>query len=372
MNERTPCRHALTRHVFVLTALCTGVLSSCAGTGSSFGMTRGASNEGRRALDIDCVGAFSFSPDGRYMASSDGRTLRVRKSPSGRPHETFDVREAQGDGGTSVSFSPDSRWLAASVNGDTAVKVFDTADWKEHANYLVDSGRVGAIAFSSDGAELAIGTSSSMIELLNLAGGGRRVLRKARGATAQDSTAISFLAYGAGDRTLLANAGGDVISIDRAQGDVLWSRPEERVLALAPDGRRLIAVSIETGLARLYDLTTSNEPGLLCTIHDPAAPSVAETAVFAADGAWIGVGFARHFVGTHWQELEFYRLTPESGGNTASGGAGEKLRAEQIRSLRAGEPRRMTVSPDGKLLCLCTVPIAAIYELGYLLPKDRL
>jgi WD40 repeat protein len=370
MNHPTQVRPSAAPRILALALMSAVILSACAGGGSSFGMTRAASNEGRRALDIECAGDFVFSPDGRYMASSNGRRLRVRESPSGRPHETLEIwNSGDANTGTSLAFSPDGRWLASSARGDSAVMVFDTAEWKEHAKYLLELGRVGAIAFSRDGSELAIGSTSSMIELCTVASGARRVLRKPHTRADQQPAPISFLAYGDGDRTLLANAGGDVIDIDRAQGDILWSRSEERILAVSADAQRLISVSTVTGLPLLVGVSGDSEPAVLCTIHDPAAPSVASSAVFAADGSWIGVGFRRDFLGTNWQELEFYRVLPASLGKATADGAGETMRAEQIRSLRAGEPRRITVSPDGKLLCLCLIPIAGIYELGYLLPR---
>jgi WD40 repeat protein len=307
------------------------------------------------------------------MAASDGRTLRVRKSPSGRPHETLEVRDGEsGLAGECIAFSHDSRYLASSCRGESAVRVFDTSTWDEIATHPLDSGKITAIAFSRDGNELAVGTSTSKIELCTVPGGARRVLRKARSAESSEAQPILYLFYGASDRTLLANAGRDVIEIDRAQGDVLWSRSEERVLAVSRDARSIVSVSLAAGLPRILELTGGSEPKIACTIHDPAAPSEAESAAFAPDGTWLAVGFGRTFLGAHWQELEFYRLTPVKSDNTKSNAEAETLHAEPIRSLRAGQPRRITISPDGSLMCLCTVPIAGVYEMSYLLKADDL
>ena len=350
--------------------------TGCAGSGSSFGLTRDASNEARRALEIECVGALAFSPDGRYFAASNGRTLCVRQSPSGRTHETLDLRDdAGGAAGAAIAFSPDGRWLASSCKGETAVKVFDTRDWKEHAMFLFTPERVGAIALSSDGSELAVGTSTSRIALCALESGAQRTLRKSRAGTTLDAAPITFLGYGSGDRTLLATAGDDAIGIDRASGDVLWSRADEHLLAVARDAHRVIIASSKSGLAQLLELgesPASDEPIVACTLHDPAGPGAALGAVFAPDDAWIGIAYARHFIGANWQELEFFRLTPNKLAKGTSAASGEKLEARAIRSLRAGEPRRMTISSDGKLLCLCTVPIAAVYETSRLLSAEDL
>ena len=50
----------------------------------------------------------------------------------------------------------------------------------------------------------------------------------------------------------------------------------------------------------------------------------------------------------------------------------ETWHAERIRTLSAGEPRRITMSPDGKLLCLCILPIAALYDVSMLLSDSDL
>jgi hypothetical protein len=423
-NEIATARPVLRGFAFVMAALCAATFGGCAGGGGGgFGLTRDASNEARRALDVDCIGALVFSPDGAYFAASNGRTLRVRECPSGRSHETLELRkDADGAGGAAIVFSPDGRWLAATCKDETAVKVFDTRDWSERALFLFAPEHVGAIAIASDGSEIAIGTSTSRIALCTIETGAQRVLRKSRAAATQDAAPITFVAYGTADRMLLATAGEDVLGIDRASGDALWSRPEERVLEVARDARRFITASTKSGIAQLLDTGASiesGEPNLLCTFHDPAGPGTAANAVFDPHDDWIGIAYLRHFLGANWQELEFFRVTPRPGakpgasatdrpgasatdksgasateksGGLAAESAGasatakpaasandragapatETFEARPIRSLRAGEPRRITISVDGKLLCLCTLPIAAIYETNRLLSEAEL
>jgi hypothetical protein len=96
-------------------------------------------------------------------------------------------------------------------------------------------------------------------------------------------------------------------------------------------------------------------------------------------------------LGANWQSLLFFRLEPvkpaathaptpaavqtpaPAAPSTAPGAAApETWHAERIRSLSAGEPRRITISPDGKLLCLCIVPIAALYDVSMLLSESDL
>jgi hypothetical protein len=374
MNEIVPRRPAELARRMRLAFLCAAIAAACAGsTGGGFGVTRDASNEGRRALDIECIGSLAFSPDTSTLAASDGRVLRVRKSPSGRPIESIEVREgASQPSGTCIAYSPDGRWLACSCKGELAVKLVDTRDWKEKATYSTEPERVGALTFSNDSSEMALGTAASRIELVTLDGGARRVLRKSLAGTSRDPAPITFLAYGQADRELLANAGADAIAIDRAQGDVLWSRGAEQLLAVARDARRVVSASSKTGVAVLLDVAGAAEPSIACTFQDPAGPGAATHAVFAPDDAWIGVCYTRHFAGTNWQDLEFFRVTADKLRKPASPGAGENLLARHIRGLRAGEPRRVSISPDGKLLCLCTVPIAGIYEVNRLISESDL
>ena len=376
-------------------ALVLAMVSSlaCTSTSSSYGLTREASNEGRRALEIDCAGALAFSPDSTLLASSDGRSLEVRKSPSGRPQEKLALRDGvDGRTGACIAFSPDGRWLASSCRGETGVKIFERGAWNERRAETFGGEIVTAIAFANDSSELAVGTSASRVELVAPAGGARRVLRKPRTGEERGEGA-SFLAYEPGDARILAAIGtGDVVAIDRAQGDVMWSRAAERVLAVSNDGKRMLTASRANGEARLFELG-AGEPLLLCKIPDPDGNGVALNGVFAPGGAWLGVSYSRSFLGANWQSLVFLRVEPvksavepvkpavapappparaPSRSGVPPPAPAETWHAERIRTLSAGEPRRITMSPDGKLLCLCILPIAALYDVSMLLSDSDL
>jgi hypothetical protein len=378
-------RRSFTRGAACALSLAAAMLPwACTSANQSFGLTREASNEGRRSLEIECAGALAFSPDGALLASSDGRSLHVRQSPSGRPEEKLALRDdVGGRTGACIAFSPDGRWLVSSCCGETGVKIFERASWKERSTVTFGGELVTSIAFAGDSSELAVGTSASRIELFALADGARRVLRKPARASDARGEGLSFLAYVDGDKTLLAAIGaGDVVAIDRAQGDVMWSRADERVLALARDGRRALTASRANGEARLLELG-AGEPVLLCKLPDPDGNGVALTGVFAPDGAWLGVSYSRHLLGANWQSLEFFRIEPMHAAATRAApatatpsatvtAATETWRGERIRSLSAGEPQRITMSPDGKLLCLCIVPTAALYDVRMLLSDSDL
>jgi hypothetical protein len=305
------------RRAFARGAVCALALAAalppwaCTSANQSFGLTREASNEGRRSLEIECAGTLAFSPDGALFASSDGRSLQVRQSPSGRPEEKLGLRDdVAGHTGACIAFSPDGRWLASSCRGETGVKIFERDSWKERSPVTLGGELVTAIAFAGDSSELAVGTSASRIELCVLADGARRVLRKPARASDEHGEGLSFLAYVEGDQSLLAATGaGDVVAIDRAQGDVMWSRADERVLALARDGRRALTASRANGEARLLELG-AGEPALVCKLPDPDGNGVALAGVFAPDGAWLGVSYSRHLLGANWQSLEFFRIEP--------------------------------------------------------------
>ena len=74
------------------------------------------------------VTSVTFSPDGRWLASgSDDETVRLWEVASGKELKRF---EGHGGGVESVAFSPDGRWLA-SGSDDRAVRLWEVASGKE-------------------------------------------------------------------------------------------------------------------------------------------------------------------------------------------------------------------------------------------------
>jgi WD40 repeat protein len=113
--------------------------------------------------------SLSFSPDGRYLAG-DGVEVNV-----GGKAEVYDVRSgkgrtiATGDLVRSVAFSHDGRLLAVGHFGGT-VALVSTADWKVHGRRLAGHReRVTQVEFSPDDRVLVTGSGDGTARLWDVA-----------------------------------------------------------------------------------------------------------------------------------------------------------------------------------------------------------
>ena len=110
------------------------------------------------------VQAVAFSPDGRWLATGDGRlmatdtvTAWVWDAHSGQQMHSFN----HDDEVQAVAFSPDSRWLATG-SFDSKARIWDAHSGQQlHA--ISDGVPVNGVAFSPDGRLLATGTNTARV-----------------------------------------------------------------------------------------------------------------------------------------------------------------------------------------------------------------
>ncbi|MFD9791518.1 helix-turn-helix domain-containing protein [Streptomyces sp. NPDC059070] len=118
------------------------------------------------------VRTMAFSPDGRTLASSDGRRVLVWDVATGRVRTAYtgpcDTLGAQRLGFTHLVFSPDGRTLAAPYGNQ--VRLWDVTAGRDLATLTGHSGTVQDIAFAPDGRTLATAGSDRTVRLWDTAG----------------------------------------------------------------------------------------------------------------------------------------------------------------------------------------------------------
>jgi WD40 repeat protein len=111
-------------------------------------------------------GPAANSPDGTRVAVSDGKTVNVIETASGKILMKF-----VGSGNvTALAYSPDGKLLAAAAADDT-VRVLDAAVGKEVIRIAKAPGGITGIAFSPDGKKLIASDKIKVLRRWNPATG---------------------------------------------------------------------------------------------------------------------------------------------------------------------------------------------------------
>jgi len=156
--------------------------------------------------DWDWARCLAISADGRSIAISRSRSVRIWKADA--PDHHVDIEARVGDeqlpdyGLWDLAFSPDGHWLA-SASWDTRVRLWNLANLDEKIPPLkAHSGAAWSVAFSPDSRTLATGGNDATIKLWNLAS--LQQTATLRGHTGP----VDGLAFSR-DGTLLVSASGD-------------------------------------------------------------------------------------------------------------------------------------------------------------------
>jgi WD40 repeat protein/serine/threonine protein kinase len=264
------------------------------------------------------VEQLAFSPDGSRLAlamGDPGGTVKVLAARNGR--KIANLRRHSG-GAVCVAFSPDGR-LLASAGRDDAIKLWDTATWKELRTLRGHAGPVRAVAFSSRGRLLASAGDDETVKVWEVRTGKERLTLKGH------TGPVRAVAFGRAGRLASASQDtsnppvGEVKFWDTRTGqELLTLEHPAAALAFSPDGRRL-ALAGAGGLVRVWDGIPLRER---LTFRDAGAG-----VAFSPDGRFL--------------------VAP---GNYETVQVWDTRSLARVRSLRGHQEvvRRTAFSPDGK------------------------
>jgi WD40 repeat protein/transcriptional regulator with XRE-family HTH domain/energy-coupling factor transporter ATP-binding protein EcfA2 len=264
----------------------------------------------------------TFSPDGRYLASTAGNTVTVWDASTGQEllHLTHpSVAWA-------IQFSPDSRSLLTS-SFDGNARIWELGSGAQVAQFHHgDNVRVWGAQFSPDGRYVATAGQEGNVRVWEVASGREVMLAKHDAAAGQPRFTPDgrYLITGSVDRTarmwdiatgrevlrieldypvndLAIDPSGRYLAVGDDQTASIWELSSARRIlylphetavngvAFSPDGRYL-ATAARNGIARLWDVATGEQ--LAAMAHDKPLNGLA----FSPDGRYLATASNDHTV----------------------------------------------------------------------------
>jgi WD40 repeat protein len=273
------------------------------------------------------VSSLAYAPDGKTLAAAGLGWLRILDADSGREIAAQDG--LPGGWVRDLAFSADGARLALlyEYTPSTALPVWDLAsrEWQELS--FETYGTPLSLAFSPDGAGLALGTDLGRVELFDLQSGSRQLILSDPAIDGRRVTGLAFSPDGGylaaaqesaeGSLRVWRLAAGSRKIVEQYATGIASTRP---FVAFSPDGAHL--VSGMEDLAVAWQRSTRAETGrLLGYSSPPMGLAVSPAGDRLAWSTWNGVVFVHALAGdvpplARW--LPYYRalnvfFTPDGG-----------------------------------------------------------
>ncbi len=202
------------------------------------------------------VSFISMSPDGKWVATGHwkGAGMKVWNAREGKPVKDFPAAEA-----VNVCFSPDGHWLVAGTA--TEYSFWEVGSWR--CVHRVPRNRAtlpGRMAFSPDGALLAITSSNQIVQLLDPV-----TAEEVATLASPDSLLISWLCFSRdGSRLAVAaeNQGVQLWDLRRIREELATIGLDWRQAAYSPPKPRadLLPIELKTQIPEQYRFEAEDLP----------------------------------------------------------------------------------------------------------------
>ncbi|MBC8288805.1 MAG: WD40 repeat domain-containing protein [Planctomycetes bacterium] len=273
----------------------------------------------------EIVTVCAFSPENKFLASLSSNTICLWDVATGKLLR--EVRDFSSGRGTGIfnylAWSPDGETLASGGH-DKVVRLWDAGTLKEVRQFRGHTGAIGKLIFSGTGGTLLSAGNDRTIRLWDVATG--KQIRQFQASPGGDGSMYRALAFSPDGRTLAAKCGRSSFHLlDAGTGEEIRRFGETQQvigwLAFSPDGSSLVCGSLSNWFS-VWDLSTGKQVRQFKGHRGPVG-----CANFSPDGGMIVSG--------SWDET--FRLWDASTGQLLQQFPGEP-----------GKIQSLAVSSDGR------------------------
>ena len=192
-----------------------------------------------------------FSPDGKWIAGMDFRSIRLWDTSNGklmrtfRVHPIFDCK--------CFSVSPDGRWIATGSNSKL-VKLWDSATGQEVRSFTGHTGTVTSVNFHPNGQQIVSSSNDGTVKLWDLDSGQEIVTYRGH---SDRVTSVAFspdgtrIVSGCSDRTVKTWDATQANNLRLIRGH----GKDVNCICFSPDGKRIASGSISSA-PKVWDAVT--------------------------------------------------------------------------------------------------------------------